>query len=156
MKKKIFTRLLIGFLAGAAGGHLISFMMSIFGGGPLYVISDELEAKTGLLLGIVLQTVLAGLYGAICVGGTLLYDIDSWSLLRATVVHYLSIMISFTAVSLILCWLSFDIIVFLIIWGTFTAVFAIIWLIMYIKWKIDVRKMNRELESFQSENKKDK
>lgn len=151
MRKTVIKKIVIGFLVGAACGNLISLMMSLFSGGDIRLISEALGARLGTVLGIAVQSVLSGIYGAVCVGGTVYYDIDDWSLLKATLIHYLSIMVSFSVVSAVLSWLPPDVLTYLAVILTFTFVFFIIWLVMYLRWKKQIAEMNRELTVYKSE-----
>ena len=102
---------------------------------------------------MILQTLLSGLYGLVCIGGTEFYRIERWSLLRSTMTHLLCILVSFSVVGLILRWIRFDIpsLLFLL---SIAVVYFIIWLIMSLRWKRSIREMNSELEKYKEENSK--
>lgn len=156
MKSPALKRALTGFLIGAVAGNVIMLLMTYLAGGPVGIVSDELVLHLGLVPGILLQTVLSGLYGAVCVGGTVFYDIENWSLLKATALHYVSIMASFLFVSLVLRWLPPSIDVYLVVFLMFSIVFAVIWIVMYLKWKRKISEMNLELDRYKARMRSDR
>ena len=126
-KQRIILHLAVGFVLGGALGNLIALIVSVASGSGVHVVSQVRAAQLTLPGAVILQTVLAGLLGMAGVGGMLYYDVERWSLLGATAVHYL---ISIAAM---------------------TAAFATIWLIMYLKWKREVKKMNEDLKKYVEE-----
>ena len=156
-KKKFVVHLVVGFIVGAAIGNLIAFLMSVFTGehGETYnIVATQLAEKIGLAGAIVLQTFLCGLFGLGSIGGMLLYEIDKWSLAKATIVHYVLIEGCFVGCSLILYWFPMQFIYYAISIGAMTVGFIIIWLFMYFAWKKEVKKMNEELNEYKKEQSK--
>lgn len=116
----------------------------------------------GLLLGIVMYVLVipdgsvidkpylvchllgSGIVGLVGYGGAIVYDIESWSLGRATFTHYIVSFMTLFVVSELLRWFSHDILFGVFVF--FSAVYAIIWLTEYFVWKYQVRKMNQDLE----------
>ena len=83
-------------------------------------------------------------------GSAVIHDIESWPLLRCAVVHYLIIEVSYIAIATILGWYV-SLTELLIILGIQLIVFVIIWVIMYLRWKTQVRKLNELLAKNRSE-----
>lgn len=81
-----------------------------------------------------------------------MYDVETWSLLRASLVHCLLVLVSYIIVGLTLRWFAADAVSILIVAGMILAAYAIIWLCMYIAWKMEMRKMNALTEGYQKEN----
>lgn len=94
---------------------------------------------------LVLHLVVSGLLGMICMGSSIVYDIDRWGLLKATIVHYLACMSSFSAASVILSWFP--------TWKSFavmgiimTLVYAGIWIGESLHWKRTINGLNEQLK----------
>ncbi|HQC74918.1 MAG TPA: DUF3021 domain-containing protein, partial [Bacilli bacterium] len=80
--------------------------------------------------------------------GISFYDIETWSLLQATIAHSLSMMISFIVVFSALQWVPFTLVNCLVIAALVLVTYALIWVIMYWMWKKEVEKMNEDLKAF--------
>ncbi len=148
MKRKIIIRLILGFIVGAIMGNLITLLVNLGYGEAVSVVSPHQVEALGHSLAIVLQTILSGLLGVVCIGGISFYDIESWSLLKATIAHSVPILIGFILVFTILQWVPFTFVNCLIIAVIVIVVYAIIWLIMYLMWKNEVKKMNEDLKAY--------
>ena len=144
MKKKLFLRAGIGFLFGVAFGVLISVLSTL--GGTVRLYSDALFARTGsAAASIVLQLFFSGLYGALCMGGTIVYEIEEWPLLRVTLTHFLICMVPYLPISLLLGW-NTGLVELLIVIGVMTVIYFIIWLIMFLRYRAQVRELNNILQ----------
>ncbi len=152
MRKRLIARSLLGLLIGALVAHVMTLLANYFVRGQYLVCMPELTAKLGFTGAIILQTVLGALFGMVALGGTCLFDIEKWSLLRASVVHCALILVTYTIVGLLLCWLSFDIRPILIMACIIVFVYALIWLIMYVAWKREIRQMNLLVEEYKKDS----
>jgi RsiW-degrading membrane proteinase PrsW (M82 family) len=88
----------------------------------------------------------------IAFGGMCLFDIEKWSLLRATLAHCAIIVVTYIIIAPLLHWIHFKIMPILIMTSMIIFVYALIWLIMYIIWKIEIRQMNRLAEEYKKDN----
>ncbi|NLK91886.1 MAG: DUF3021 domain-containing protein [Bacteroidales bacterium] len=148
MKKKLIIKALIGFAVGAVLGNVITLFFSLaYGEGAKIVFDMQVEAM-GKALAITLQTILSGIFGAISLAGTCFFDIDSWSLLQATIAHFVSVLITFLVVASALRWMQYKWINYLILIAMIAVAYFLIWLIMYIIWKQEIKKMNEELKAY--------
>ncbi len=136
IKTELIIKTLIGALIGALIGVVIWAMLYVFG-----VYSDEL-----VLDRIALLAQLAGcvLLGAVNMGGSTIYSIESWSLWKVTLIHYLLSMSSLVAASTVLGW--YDLPALLIMLVICTFVYILIWLANYISYKRSVNSINRDLK----------
>ncbi|MGI6781725.1 MAG: DUF3021 domain-containing protein [Acholeplasmataceae bacterium] len=148
MKKILIIRIVLGFIVGAIMGNLITLLVNLGYGEGASVVSPHQVEALGEVLAIILQTILSGLLGIIGFGGISFYDIESWSLLKATIAHSVSILIGFIVVFTVLQWVPFTFVSCLIIAVIVLVVYAIIWLIMYLIWKKEVEKMNEDLKAY--------
>ena len=84
MKKCLVKKSLIGFVVGAFIGHLITLLVNHLSLGELLICMPKLTESCGQTGAVVVQTVFAGIFGMISFGGMCLFDIEEWSLLRAS------------------------------------------------------------------------
>ena len=153
MKDRLVNKLALGFIFGAIVGTLIVLLINTISKSSYHIATPDLAEAIGTEAAVILQTLLSGLYGLVCIGGTEFFRIEKWSLLRSTMTHLVCILVSFTTIGLILKWIRFDLpsLLFLL----FIAVaYFIIWIIMSIRWKRSIREMNSELEKYKKENSK--
>ena len=151
-KKKVLLRLLFGFLYGAVIGNLIALFFGLLWGDG--IVARELSDAVGLAGAVILQTFLSGILGTVSIGGMLFYKIDSWSLAKATALHFLSIAVCFVGVSMLLRWFPLRFSNYAIALGVMAFLFAVIWIVMDLRWKKEVKKMNEELDAYQKERAK--
>ena len=144
MKKKLLIRAAIGFLVGMAAMYLVpSLLNHVPVGRPVY--SEELLARVGSPgVAMALTLLVMGLYGSVCVGGTLFYEMESWLLTKATAAHYLAMSVGFLIPNWVLCW-NIPLKLFLIIEGFMTLGFFLTWLAMYLYYRGKVRELNNML-----------
>ena len=145
MKKKIAIRLIIGFLMGIASMFIVPAMINhTTVGGIIY--SDSLLSRTGSPEAATLVTLLTmGLFGTLCFGGTLFYEIERWPLALATATHFLTMSLGYLIPNRVLCW-ELPPKLLLAIEGFMALGFFLIWLIMYLHYKFEVRKLNELIE----------
>ena len=136
MLKSFLKRVGIGFLLGIPIGSMIAW----FSSGNL--VSAELVRRLGdRTLALILQFLCSGLYGAMTMGGTVLYDLERCPLALATGLHCLIVVLPYIPFALLLCWADNFSDILIAECFQITA-FFIIWLIMYLGYKADVRKLN--------------
>ncbi|NMA94185.1 MAG: DUF3021 domain-containing protein [Clostridiales bacterium] len=148
MKKRLITRLISGFAVGVLLVHLITFLVNYLGSGQCVVCMPELSERLGSVQAVVVQTLLGAILGMIAFAGTLFFDIEEWSLLRATAAHCALILSTFLIVGARLHWFSMHIIAISIMAGIIILMYALIWVIMYLIWKREIREMNRLTEEY--------
>ena len=139
MRKKVICLVLIGFLAGIGIGLLIPWA---FNGGESLFGSEYTARHGGMPWAAVLHILVSGLYGSACMGGVALYDIERWSIARATAVHYALVAGLFVPVSLLMGWVD-GVGELFVFEGIQLAGFFIIWLVMYLRCKALVRELNK-------------
>lgn len=140
----------IGFALGIVIGTVITAVtttMSI-ADGKLYICVPEFTEFIGNeLLAFVIQSILSGVIGIAGMGGSAVYSIEEWSLLRATVSHFIPTVSVFFAVSFFLKWLSFEnkIEIFIML-AIYIATYCLIWLSQYFSYKLQIEEINKDLE----------
>lgn len=99
-----------------------------------------------------IQLLLPGVYGAIAMGSVVLYDLDRWPLALASLTHYLIIEILFEPMALYLEWIH-TLPEILIMIGIRLICYFIIWLIIFLIYRKQVRELNNLQESFKDTKK---
>jgi len=135
----------IGFLIGMILGNLIAWMTGS-------IVSSALVERIGSRTGaILIQTLVSGLYGAATVSGMLLYEVEDWSLAKATIVHYLIVAVLYVPMALFLGWAR-NMTDILIVEGFQMIAFFLIWLIMCQRYKAEVKKLNELIKHIKGYN----
>ena len=134
----IKTRLWIFSLSGAVAGILICALMIAINSNSISfeTTQDRVMFMVHLLCG--------GLYGAIAMGGSIVYYVESWGITRATLVHYFGTMGTYVAFCLILGWFPPKFSVYAWVIGGMTVVYAIIWIAQIIAWKREIAQLNKD------------
>jgi hypothetical protein len=151
MKKLLITRSLAGIVVGVTAVNIITILVNYLGQGQALICMPELTERLGFTTAVVVQTLLGALLGVLAIGGMCFFDIEEWSLLRASVAHFALILFSYMTIGLLLHWFSFHIIPILIMTFAIIFAYALIWLIMYLAWKREVREMNRLAEEYKKD-----
>lgn len=140
-----------GFLLGMIVGVFIVIGMS-FGAGGSIVVPHKLLVLTGSEAGALLaQVLISGAYGAIPMAGVTFYDLDSWGLLKQAVVHYLSYMVAFLLFGYMAGWVETPADMAFVA-ALFAVSHAIIWTIMYMRYKAETKELNELLQEAKQAN----
>lgn len=130
----------IGFALGALTG--LGFLAA-HGIGAYY--AENGAARTALYL------VMSGLLGAVNMGSAMVYDMERWGLLRCTLMHFAVAMATVCAVGFSMGWLSLSDPATPWALAGCVAVYFIIWLIMYLRYKRQIRRINEALKRWKAE-----
>ena len=134
MYKKALLLGIIGYIAGCAIGLVFALQNSPF---------SFADALPRILLG--------GIPGAIAMGTAVIYDIEKWSLLKATVTHFLIVMGVIFLASFVLKWFVPWSTPFWIMMAAEAVGYILVWLILYLCYKAKVRKLNEMLKESREE-----
>ena len=130
-----------GFLLGMVVGVLIEVIVGFANGGTL-VFPEPLLALAGNEAGALLaQMLVSGAFGAIPMAGVSFYEIESWGMLKQALVHYATYIVSYLFIGVSVGWFPFEPLVVGIIAGSMAVGHAIIWLIMYARYKAEVAEL---------------
>ena len=136
MRKKAILLGFIGYVCGCVIGLLFALQNENFN------IRESLPSS-----------LLGGIPGAIAMGSAVIYDIEEWSLLRATATHFLVVMGVILFACFLLKWFPPWSPAFWIMLAAELVGYVIIWLIMYYCFRKKVRELNEMLkESREKEN----
>ncbi len=151
MIRRLFRLSVFGFIMGMAIGNLIAIISSTLIGGQTLVFSDSLLAKAGSpAAALTIQTLLSGLLGAVAMGGVIFYDIDRLPMLWTCIIHYTTIIAAYLPIALSLGWLEPAAKPVLIMLLLQAAAYAIIWVIMYVRYRVKVRELNEMLAEMET------
>ncbi len=153
-KNKLIVLCSIGFALGVLFCVTLSAIITTvnIGDGTLYLMVPEfVEAIGGVLPAFVIDVLVCGLYGVVAIGGSAVYELEEWSHLRATVTHFLMLVISYYLVGFFLRWFSFSDIKWCLEWLViFIVVYTVIWLVSYLKYRSEVKEINEELDELRA------
>ena len=142
MRKKIIKLFLLGLLLGIAACSLVTTLTcDAFPASPAFV--DRIgDLRTALLV----QLLISALYGAVCMGSTVLYDVDRLPLSLTSLIHCLICIVPFLFISNFLCWVE-GTAQTLIMAGAQLAAYFVVWLVLYLIY----RKQTKELNDIQNQ-----
>lgn len=148
MKKKLIYRGLGGFPLGIAIGFVITIMISVcIGDGDFYPVTPELlETMGNELNAIILQTVLCGIMGTGFAMASVIWEIDSWSLVKQTGIYFSVACIVMLPIAYVANWMKHSVSGVITYVGIFVVIFLIVWLIQYFTWKSKIKKMNNSIQ----------
>lgn len=147
MKKKIMIRSLFGFPMGIAIGYLITILLSLaLANGYYSPCAPELISAMGNEINaVILQTVLCGILGTGFAASSVIWEIESWSIVKQIGIYFSIISAIMLPIAYFAFWMKHSVVGFLIYFEIFVFIFVIIWITLYIIGKINVRKMNGKL-----------
>lgn len=152
MKKQMIKRGFMGFSQGIAIGYVITIIISvILAKGHYVAVTPELVAKMGSEINaVILQTILCGIMGSGFAMASIIWEMDSWSLLKQTGIYFGLACVLMLPIAYFANWMQHSVTGVLVYIGLFVAFFIIAWLIQYFVWKSKIDKMNHMVK----ENKK--
>ncbi len=139
--RKLLLKALIGFVLGI----VIGAVFVVLAGKAGAYLADPGRAAVRLIC--------CGLYGAGCLGGTVLYRMDQISILHATIIHYIIVMAGLFLLGISFDW-NFSNGWVWSIFASYTAGFFMTWYISYLKGKKKARQMNENLKKWKEAQKK--
>lgn len=159
LKHKAIMLSSIGFGVGIVIGVMITAFSATmeYADGNLWLCSKELINAVGNpLVAFIIQAFASGIHGAICFGGTVVYDMDEWGLLKCTVIHYIGAIGGYFILAFSMRWFSpKDMDTVIVMFSCMTVAYFIIWLINYISCKKQLKELNRELDELKASNKQE-
>ncbi len=147
MKKTLIIRGLFGIPVGIAISYLITILMSLIQGEGNYFpcVPDLITQMGSEMNAVLLQTLLSAILGAVCGASSVIWEMESWSLFKQTLLHFIILSASMLPVAYVLYWMQHNLISFLIFEGIFLVIFVSIWLSQYLIYKNNIKKINSKL-----------
>lgn len=147
MKKEIIGRGLVGFPLGIALGYVITVLTSLGLGDGSYIpcMPELVSAMGNEIHAVVVQTLLSGLIGTGFAASSVIWEMDTWSLVKQTGIYFLIVSLVMLPIAYFAYWMEHSIIGFCVYFGIFALVFVVLWAIMYIIRRHHVKQMNEKL-----------
>lgn len=148
MKKKIWMRGVLGLPLGIAIGYVITILGSLGWGQGYYspCVPELIVVMGNEIRAVVLQTVLCGLLGVVFGAGSVIWEIEQWSIARQTGTYFLVAAAAMMPVAYFSYWMEHSVRGFLIYFCIFTVIFIVIWLVQYMFMRRDVNRINSKLK----------
>ncbi len=147
MKKKIVLRSILGFPIGIAVGYLITIFISLGWASGYYspCMPELIFAMGNEINAVVVQTLLCGLLGSGFAAGSVIWEIENWSIIKQTGIYFIIISVIMLPIAYFAYWMEHSIVGLLRYFGIFILIFAFIWTVQFVVGKHNVRKMNESL-----------
>lgn len=137
MKKKYLIRGLMGIGIGNIISGLIGLIIGLAGVGLNTVVLTMLDYAKYVLASSVI--------GFVFSASSVFFEDERISFLKATIIHFFSMIISYYGMGLLAGWLGYEIEGILISLAIFVVTYIIIWTIIYLSIKSKVSKMNKKI-----------
>ncbi len=147
MKRKIIARFIWGFPVGIAIGYLITICSSLVWAEGYYspCMPELVSAMGNEIRAVMLQALLCGILGGGCAAGSVIWEIEDWSLVKQTGVYFFVVCMVMMPTAYFMYWMERSAAGFLSYFGIFALMFAFIWIIQFMIGKRDVKKLNENL-----------
>lgn len=148
MKKKVIVRGLFGIPLGITIGYIITIINSaIWADGYYAAVTPELIHMMGNEINaVILQTILCGIIGAGFAMASVIWEIDSWSLVKQSGSYFTIACILMLPIAYEANWMQHSLSGILTFIGIFIAIFILVWLIQYFLWRSKINKMNERIK----------
>ena len=144
MKKELFNRGFVGIFVGLALEQIMTIFYSLaLGKGNYIAVTPKFaEAMGSELKAVLLQTVLFVIYGIVIGMAGLVLGYGKWSIIKQAGVYVSIFSAVWIPLAYVCHWIKHSIIGVFSCLVAMAVVFISIWALLYITWKIKIRKMN--------------
>lgn len=151
MRKKLLFRCLIGAPIGLAISTMITIIISlIIGDGRYYAVVPEFAVGCGTEINaVLLEALSAMLYGAVWAGASLIWEQESWSLLRQTATHLVICSAATFPIAYFLRWMEASFLGIVKYFGIFFGIYLLVWLWQYGNIKRRIRQINAKMRGLE-------
>ena len=148
MLNKIIKRALLGFVYGVFIGQTILILESLMvGDGNFYAVSTYLVNHTSTRISaVIIQYLITGIIGMTFAGTTVIFEIDSWSILGQTALHFIITSIVMYLAGFFCGWFPHTLGSTLIWFAVFIVVYLIMWLSFSLYYKKKTKAINDSLK----------
>ena len=147
MKKQVLSRGFLGFPLGITIGYVITIAISLSAGQGSYIpCVPEFVATVGSEINaVLLQTALCGVLGASFGACSMIWEMDSWSIAKQSLLYFLITSVFMMPIAYITSWMEHSWGGFLLYFGIFTSVFLAVWIIQYIILRSKISQINEQI-----------
>lgn len=148
MKKKIILRGAIGIPTGITIGYLITIFTSLIWGGGCYspCVPELIFIMGNEIFAVILQMILCALLGVVFAAGSVIWEIEYWSIAKQTSIYFLISSFVMIPTAWFLHWMEHTITGFLSYLVIFAMIFIFIWLTQYLVYMRNIKKINQKLK----------
>lgn len=148
MKKKILQRCLVGAPIGLLICQIISIWISLaINDGTYYaVVPDLITICKSETNAVIVQTLCALVYGAVWGGISVVWEIDEWSILKQSIIHFCISSIVTFPIAYITRWMEHTLGGILFYFGIFAIVYLGIWISQYLSMKKNINQLNEKVK----------
>ena len=145
--KNVLLRGALGIPIGIAAGYVITICISLVWGQGYYspCVPELIDLMGNEIYAVILQAVLCGILGGAFGAGSMVWEIENWSIVKQTDIYFLITASAMMPVAYFSHWMEHSIRGFLSYFGIFTVIFICIWLIQYLIVRRSVKKLNSKL-----------
>ena len=149
MKKKIILRCLIGAPIGLSISFIITLIISaMINKGEFYPVVPQFTIICGNELNaVIIQSLCSLLYGAAFAGASVIWEVESWSLLKQTVLHCIVISSSTLPIAYCMYWMPHNVLGIAIYILIFFFTYFFIWFSQYFAMKKKIQAFNDKVKA---------
>ena len=147
MKKKIIKRSLLGFPLGITMGYLITILISLGWANGYYspCVPELISLMGNEINAVIFQTILCGILGVGFAASSVIWEMDSWSIVKQTGIYFSIISVLMLPTAYVSYWMEHSLQGILSYFGIFLFIFAAVWLVQYMAAMHNVKKLNETL-----------
>ena len=145
--KKAWKRVPLGMIIGLTISTVITILNSLGGDGQYQAVVPALIEDCGSEINaVVAQALCSLLYGGIIGAASVIWETD-WSLTKMTVVHLLVISLTMLPIAYLMRWMNRTVRGVLLYIVFFLVLYAIIWIISYLKTRRQISEINKKINA---------
>jgi len=147
MLNKFIKRATLGFMIGIFIGQTILIIESLFvGDGNYYPFSEYLVSITPTkIAAAIVQYFITGIIGLTFASTTIIFELDKWSLLAQTALHFIITSIVMFFSGFFCGWFPHTTVSTIIWFGIFIVVYIIIWISLMLYYRKKTKEINKAL-----------
>lgn len=147
MFKEVLRRSAVGALFGVTLSQLIGIIISLcIADGTFYSVVPSLAERMNSEIGAaIVQTVCSFLYGAMFGGMSIIWELDNWSILKQTIVHFSVVSVVTMPIAYVTEWMPHSVEGAIMYFVIFAVSYVFIWLSQYMAMKKRIDEMNKKV-----------
>ena len=152
MKKKMILRGMLDLPIGVGIGYVITIVLSLVWADGYYApcVPELIDIMGNEINAVIFQAVLCGMLGIGFGAGSVIWEIEHWSLALQTLAYFILASFLMMPVAYFSYWMEHSVKGFFRYFGIFALIFAIIWAVECIIGKYHVKNMNASLDKIKS------
>ena len=145
--KEFIKRAIMGFVYGVFIGQTIVILESLSAGnGNFYPVSPYLvQHASSTLAAVIIQYFITGLIGISFSAGTLIFEIDKWSITAQTALHFVVTLAGMLFAGFVCGWFPHKVSGVLVWFVVFVVIYVIMWISFSLYFRRQTKKINEAL-----------